>query len=791
MQIKDDTRKKIIKWLWLIAAAPFVLVFFLLLLTAIFAKVPSFEQLEHPSLDQATQVIAENGEVLATFHIQNRTYLGYEDLPLSLVEAAVATEDARFYKHSGIDFKSLARVGVKTLLLGDSSQGGGSTITQQLAKTLYKRQEGGKIRMVFTKLKEWITAVKIERKYTKDEILAMYFNSIEFGSNSFGIETASETFFSKEPIFLTVEESAMLVGMVNKPTRYNPAINPEYALQRRNFVIGQMEKAGYITEAERDSIRAIPINLHYEVRDHNSGVAPYFRDMLYRDMNAKKPQRKDYTYPEEFAADSLRWETDPIYGWLQKDGKKYNLYTDGLRIYTTINYRMQKYAEEAVTEHLGTRLQKDFDRELKYKRNPPFANDVSESEANSVMQRARRNCDRWRHGKKAGLTETEIRDQFSKPAKMRLFAWNSKGYVDTTMTPDDSIRYCKSLLRVGFVAIEPVTGHLKAYVGGPNYRYFKYDNCRQGKRQVGSTVKPFLYTLAMQNGYSPCDRVVCAPQTFDLPTGAVWTPRSTDKAEDIGRIVTLKWGLAHSSNNISAFLMKKLGPYGMINMMHRMGVTDHVEEVYSICVGAAEVGVFNMVAAYNTFPSGGYKVTPSYVTRIEDNKGHVITEITSTKREQAINPDVNYTMINMMKGVVNEGTGHRLRATYGLTGELAGKTGTTNDCTDGWFIGYSPKITAGVWVGGEDPQVHFSNGSLGQGASMALPIWGIWYRKCLRDGTLGLSESDQFTTPPGVIPANMACEEEFGEFLGGYSGDDGSGDNIGEHDEEQDYYFNQ
>ena len=793
MQIKEDTRKKIIKWLWIIAAAPFALVLLLLLLTALFFEVPSFEQLEHPDLSQATQIIAEDGEVLATFHKENRTYLNYEDLSLSLVEAAVATEDARFYRHAGIDFKGLARVAVKTLLLGDSSQGGGSTITQQLAKTLFERKEGGKLTMVFTKLKEWITAVKIERDYTKDEIMAMYLNSIFFGSGAYGVKAASETYFAKDPSNLTVEESAMLVGMVNKPTRYNPALNPEFALQRRNFVIGQMEKAGYLTEAERDSIRAIPITLHYEIQDHNAGVAPYFRDMIRRDMRASEPQRKDYMYPEEYTADSLRWAVDPIYGWLKKQadlGRKYNLDTSGLRIYTTINYRMQKYAEEAVAEHLGKSLQKDFDRELKYKRNRPFANDVSESEVNSLMQRARRNCDRWRNGKRAGLNDAQIRDQFSKPVKMRLFAWNTKGYVDTTMTPDDSIRYCKSILRVGFVAIEPGTGHVKAYVGGPNYRFFKFDNCRQGKRQVGSTIKPFLYTLAMMSGYSPCDRAVCAPQTFDMPAGGPWTPHSTDKAEDIGTIQTLKWGLAHSSNNFSAFLMKKLGPYGMVNMVHQMGVPDHLDEVYSLCVGAAEVEVFNMVAAYNTFPSGGQKITPVFVTRIEDNKGNVITEIPSAQREMAIPASVDYTMINMMKGVVNEGTGSRLRRIYGLTGELAGKTGTTNDCTDGWFIGYSPKITAGVWVGAEDPQVHFSNGSLGQGANMALPIWGIWYRKCLADHTLGLSPDDHFILPPDAVSASMDCSDGLGTFLGGYGGDDGSGDNIGEHDSEEDYYFN-
>ena len=793
--MKETTRKQIIKWFWICIAAPFAIVLLLLLLTAAFSHIPSFEELEHPDNKVATQVIAEDGEVLTTFHIENRTFVGYEDISPSLIQALVSTEDVRFYRHSGIDFRSLGRVAVKTLMMGDSSQGGGSTITQQLAKHLYPRKKGGKLRMVFIKLKEWITAVKLERAYTKDEIITMFLNSHEFGSQAFGVKAASETFFAKEPARLSVEESAILVGMVNKPSAYNPALHPEAALKKRNFVISQMEKAGYLTKAERDSIQAIPITLKYEIQDHNAGIAPYFRDMLRRDMSASKPKRSNYANPEEYTADSLRWREDPIYGWLNKnkkpDGSKYDLFHDGLRIYTTINYRMQKYANEAIEEHMGGKLQKDFDKELsrRSKDRFPFAPDVTEAEITSLMKRARRNCDRWRHGKAAGLSENEILAQFSQPEHMHLFAWNNKGFIDTVMTPDDSIRYCKSILRTGFVAIEPSTGFLKAYIGGPNYRYFKFDNCRQGKRQVGSTIKPFLYTLAFQNdSLRPCDRVVCAPQTFDMPDGSTWTPRSTDKSEWIGSIVTLKWGLAHSSNNVSAYLMKRVGPYELVKMIHQMGVPDHLDEVYSLCVGAAEVEVFNMVAAYNTFPSGGVYVTPQYVTRIEDANGNVIGDFTN-RRRMAISQQIAYTMINMMRGVVNEGTGSRLRSVYGLTGELAGKTGTTNDCTDGWFIGYSPRITAGVWVGGEDPQVHFSNGSLGQGASMALPIWGIWYRKCLKDGTLGLTADDHFVTPPGVSPLNMDCTDD-GSFLGGYAGDDGGGDNIGEHDEEEDYYFN-
>lgn len=789
--MKMTVQKKIVKWFWILITAPFALIAILLLLVALFAKIPSFEELEHPDNKLATQLISDDGKILSTFHVENRTYVSFEDLSPYLVQAAIATEDARFYRHSGIDFKSLARVLVKTLLMRDSSQGGGSTITQQVAKTLYPRKEGGKIQLVFTKLKEWITAVKIERDYTKNEIMAMYLNSVFFGSNAYGVKTASETFFSKEPGHLTVEESATLVGMVNKPTRYNPVIHPELALQRRNFVIGQMQKAGYLTKAQRDSICTIPIDVsNYEVKDHNAGLAPYFRDMLRRDMQATKPQRSKYQYSEEYSADSLRWQNDPLYGWLNKnrksDGSRYDLDRDGLRIYTTIDSRMQRYAEEAVAEHLGKNLQRSFNQELRWKTHKPFSNDVEKEIIDIVMQQARRWSDRWRLGKKEGLSDSEIMAQFRKPAKMRLFAWNAKGYVDTTMTPDDSIRYCKGILRTGFVAVEPYSGYVKAYVGGPNYRFFKYDNVRQGKRQVGSTIKPFLYTLAMTEGLSPCDRVVCMPQTFDMPDGTTWTPRSTDKPEWIGTTVTLKWGLAHSSNNISAFLMHELGPAALVRTVHQMGVTAHLDEVYSLCVGAAEVEIYNMVASFNTFPSGGIYANPQYVTRIEDVNGNVLSEFT-TKKHEAISSSTAYLMVNLMRGVVDGGTGTRLRSVYGLKGEIAGKTGTTNDNSDGWFIGYTPKITAGVWVGGEDRQVHFQSLALGSGSNMALPIWGIWYRKCLADPSLDFSEDDSFMSPPDVH-IDLECEGK-GVFLGG-NGVAGDGGNTGSHNEEEDYYFN-
>lgn len=784
--MEKDRRTKIIKWLWrLLFFIPLGIIAGLLLLVWMFADIPSFEELENPDSKLATQVIAQNGELLTTFHIENRSFVSYDELSPYLVQAAVATEDKRFYKHSGVDFKSLGRVFFRTLLLRDSSQGGGSTITQQLAKTLYPRAEIYSkipgvytIRMIWIKLKEWITAVKLERDYTKEEIINMYLNAVFFGSSAYGIKAASQTFFAKEPADLNMEESAVLVGMVNKPTRYNPALNPEKSLVRRNFVIGQMEKAGYISKEQRDSVQKIPIAISYQVQDHNAGLAPYFRDMLRRYMKATRPKRSDYSVREDYSLDSLRWVDDQLFGWLEKnrkaDGSPYDLDKDGLTIYTTIDYKMQKYAEEAVAEHLGKELQRDFNKDLRNKRNKPFSNDIDKATINKVMKQARRWSDRYRIMKKNGAGENEILKSFSEPRNMRLFSWNKKGYIDTTLTPDDSILYYKSILRASFMAIEPVTGHIKAYVGGPNYRYFKFDNVSQGKRQVGSTIKPFLYTLAMQEGMTPCDETVCVPQTF-IVGNDTWTPRSTDKDIWIGETVTLKWGLTNSSNNISAYLMKQFGPHAMADMMRKMGITGYIEEVPSLCTGPSDLTLYEMVSAYNTFPSKGIYTTPLFVTRIEDNQGNLISDFTNRKRE-AISEKTAYIMAAMMQNVVNAGTAVRLRYKYGIKAQIAGKTGTTNNSADGWFIGYTPTITAGVWCGAEDMQVHFQSASLGQGANMALPIWAIFYKKVITDGTLGISENDVFVAPSGVS-VNMDCK------------DPEQTQDSGKTEKEADYYF--
>ena len=750
-------KKKVTKWFWILVSCPFVILVLALLLVSLFTHIPSFEELEDPRSNLATQILAEDGEVLTTYHIENRSYVSFDDLSQGLKDAIVATEDARFYSHSGIDFKSLARVGVKSLLLGNRrGGGGGSTLSQQLAKSLFPRDTakskipGARSFMLgVNKLKEWITAVKLERNYTKQEILSMYMNAVFFGSNAYGIKAAANTFFAKEPIDLTIEESALLVGMVNMPTRFNPVRHPDRALARRNFVLGQMAKYGYITEHQRDSLRQLPITLDYQKQDHIAGRAPYFRDMLKKLMNAQKPKRNNYSNYDDYKSDSLQWVTDPLYGWINKnpkpDGTKYNLDKDGLKIYTPINAKMQQYAEEAVAEHLGKELQAQFNRELKWKNNKPFDNSTSKETIESIMKQARRWSDRYRAMKNSGVPEKEILQSFDKPTKMRVFSW--KGEIDTLMTPNDSIRYYKSFLRAGFLAMEPGTGNVKAYVGGNNYKYFKYDQVRQGKRQVGSTFKPFLYTLAMQGGYTPCDKVVNVPQSFVIGDD-IWTPKSTDKPEWIGRTVTLKWGLTKSSNNISAYLMKQFGPEALVNMAHTMGIKVWLDPVYSLCVGSADVPVYQMVSAFNTYPGQGVFAEPLFVTRIEDKNGNVLSTFTSRKRE-AISEKTAYLMVNLMQGVVNEGTAARIRYKYVPKGDVAGKTGTTNDQSDGWFIGYLPKLTAGVWVGAEDRQVHFAGLALGGGSNMALPIWGIFMKKVLEDGTLGVTKEDQFTIPDG------------------------------------------
>ena len=765
------------KWFWGIIAVPFVLFALLILLInlGVFGHMPTFEDLENPQSKLATEIYSEDRVLLGTYHIENRSHVLYSELSGHLVKALIATEDARFASHSGIDFKGLGRVFFKTVLSGNKRAGGGSTITQQLALNLFAERSPNKIKRVIQKLQEWITAVKLERNYTKDEIIAMYFNTVPFGSNAYGIRSAALTFFGKLPSQLNLEESALMVGVVNAPSYYSPVRNPERSLERRNLVLYQMKKYGYMTQEVYDSVRKIPLALNYKPVSHNTGLATYFREMLRQTMRAKKPDSKNYRNLafEEYRADSARWENDPLYGWCNKNmrnGKPYDLDRDGLKIYTTINSKMQKYAEDAVEEHLSTELQPNFDKQKKVRKRYPFSNLATEKEVNSSIERAMRNSDRYRKMKNAGSSESEIQKSFETPVDMTIFTW--QGERDTTMTPLDSIWYYKSLIKACIVAMEPHTGSVKAYVGGPNFKYFKFDNAWQGRRQVGSTMKPFLYTLAMMEGMTPCDKVINNRQiVIDPYTGEPWSPETSEGDKYLGQEVTLKWGLTKSSNNISAWLIQQLSVPAMIDLCRRMGITSFIDIAYAISLGACDLSPFQMVSAYNTFPSKGIHVQPYMVTRIEDNHGNVLATFTQTKQE-VIRPQIDYLMVNMMQGVVNEGTGSRLRRYYMPNGDVAGKTGTTNNNSDGWFIGYTPKITAGVWVGNDDMKAYL----LGDGARMALPIWGIFIKKVLADKSLNIRDTDKFEVPPGMGAYNLSCT--------GTDDDNGLGEgNIDDEDE--------
>ncbi|MDR0660321.1 MAG: transglycosylase domain-containing protein [Prevotellaceae bacterium] len=764
-KILSVPRKKIIRILWWIIAFPFALLFLLIILISlgVFGPMPSFAELENPKSKLATEIISADGVLLGTFHIENRSHASYEELSQHLIDALIATEDARFHGHSGIDFRSLMRVMVKTVGGGDKRSGGGSTITQQLALNLYSERETNIVKRSIQKLKEWITAIKLERNYTKEEIIAMYFNTVPFGSNAFGIRSAAQTFFGKTPAELNVQESALLVGLVNGPTWYSPVRNPERALDRRNRVISQMHKYGYITQQQKDSISAIPIDMSkYAMQDHNSGLAPHFREMIKRTMYAKKPDKSKYNSAYDYSIDSAQWARDPLYGWRAKnpkaDGTTYNLDRDGLRIYTTINAKMQQYAEKAVAEHLSKDVQPAFNKAVKNNRRPPYSNKATEQEVKRSIDRAIKQSDRYRMMKEEGISEREIMESFDKPVDMTVFNWNKSGSIDTTMTPRDSILYYKAQLRASFMAMNPQTGEVLAYVGSPNFRYMKLDHVRQVKRQIGSTVKPFLYTIAMQEGYNPCYTLPNIPYSVPLPNGEVWEPKNSGKPEDIGRIVTLKWALAMSNNWISAWIVSQFGAQALADMSHRVGIKSYIDPVPASSLGSADVSLFEMVSAYATYANKGIHTEPFYVTRIEDNMGNVLATFTQERRE-AISEQTAYLMINLMQGVVNHGTAGRLRRLYVPEGPVAGKTGTSNDQVDGWFMGTMPKITAGAWVGAEERIIHFEYLSQGGGAATALPIWGLFMQKVLKDGKLGVSSEDRFSIPPGMENFNLNCDD--------------------------------
>lgn len=731
---------------------------------------PPVEGLLNPEDRFASRLFTSDGVEMGRFYQSrnNRVYADYSEISPNVINALIATEDERFMQHSGIDIMALSRVLFKTILLRQKNAGGGSTITQQLAKQLYSPESDGLMDRFIQKPVEWAIAVKLERYYTKEEIIKMYLNQFDFLNNAVGIKTAAHVYFNTTPDSLNIEQAAMLVGMAKNPSLYNPvrADRKDAAVGRRNVVLQQMLKADLITEAECDSLCALPLEVKFTKVDHKDGIAPYFREAVRLMMQAKEPRRGDYPDwdQQRFVDDSIQWATNPLYGWVEKnpkpDGTKYNIYTDGLRIYTSIDSRMQKYAEEAVIDHLKNTLQPQFDRE-KGSRGPYTTNsaELGQLTPRKLIDRAIRQSERYRVLKNAGMSDAEIMEEFDKPVDMTVFSYDG-GQVQKTMSPRDSVVYQKMFLRAGFMSMDPLTGQVKAYVGGPNFHFFQYDMAGVGRRQIGSTVKPFLYTYAFEEGFTPCDMFLNAQPSITLPTGEVWAPRNTGHAR-IGEMVDLYWALTNSNNWISARLMSELSPSTLARTMHTFGITNHLDPVVSLCLGPCDVSVREMVTAYTAFSNKGLRVDPIYVTKITDNNGNVISEFTPQYTE-VMSQEAYFKMVNILQNVINSGTGSRLRrAPYNITAVMGGKTGTTNYNADGWFMGFTPNLVSGVWVGGDERYIHFNRMAQGQGAAMALPIYGLYMKKVYADKSLPYSQTLQFPEPPaGFSPC---YKESYGD----------------------------
>jgi len=746
---------------------------------------PPIDELQNPINRFASQVYSADGKMLGTYSLsrENRVMVDYDELPQSLVDALVATEDARFFDHAGIDFKALFRAIVKRGILRRKSAGGGSTITQQLAKQLFSGVARSTTERMLQKPIEWVIAVKLERNYTKEEIIAMYLNYFDFLNNAVGIKTAANTYFSKEPSELSITQSATLVGMCKNPSYYNPRRYGERCEERRNVVLQQMLKAGYLSEEEVDSCMEVSLqsDLKFHVADHNDGQATYFRDFLRRYMMAKEPQESDY--PEwnknKYVLDKIAWEEDPLYGWCNKnhkiDGTPYNVYTDGLKIYTTIDTRMQKYAEEACYEHVVGYLQPAFNKGNRNRRNAPYSNSLSAADVKRILKRNIRQSERYRVMKEEDATEEEIEKAFSTPVPMSVFTYD--GERDTVMTPLDSILYYKSFLRTGFVSMDPHNGHVKAYVGGLDFQHFAYDMATEGRRQVGSTIKPFLYSLAMSpsgGNMTPCTLVPCEQRTYYTESGQAWTPRNGSRARE-GEMVTLKWGLQTSNNWVSAYLIDVLRPKNFRNLLRQYGFNN--PDIYpspSLCLGPCENTVAEMVSAYTTFVNHGYRSAPVYVTKIVDSDGKEYgADVLARQGNEVIDSETAEKMITLLRGVVDGGTGGRLRrAPYNLTAPLGGKTGTTNSNSDGWFMGVSPKLVSGCWVGGEDRDIHFESMAYAQGAAAALPIFGLYMKKIYADSSIDITQQDQFDLTPGFDPCAGELQLDAEEEEGGEGGGD-------------------
>lgn len=754
-------RKYLIRfWFTFIAIVLFVVLLFVSISLGWLGFMPSFETLENPKSNLASEIISADQEVLGTYFIENRTNITFPELSPNLINALIATEDIRFMGHSGIDVRAFGRVAYG--IITGKNMGGGSTITQQLAKNLFPRQPNRTfLGMVLVKFKEWVVAAKLERNYSKEEIIAMYFNTVDFGSHSYGIKSAARTFYNKEPNELSVDEAATMVGILKAPSWFSPVRNPQRAMERRNVVMSQMQKYNFITREDFEAFRDLPIDMsNHRIQDHNAGLAPYLREYLRMIMYAKEPDPEHYISRDSYVEDSLYWADNDLYGWINKnikpDGSYYNIYKDGLRIYTTINATMQRYAEEAVTEHLSLDIQPAFFNHWRNDRNAPFdfEPEIAREEIAKIMESSKRRSDRYRNLRKAGMPSDSIDMNFKTAIPMRVFTWN--GEKDTIMSPMDSIRYYKFFIRSGLMSMEPQTGYVRAYVGGVDYKHFQYDQVSMGRRQVGSTFKPFVYTLAMQEGdFSPCSYVPNVQQTVELPTGEYWEPKNSSRFKE-NEMVTLKEALANSINWVSAFLIKRYPPQAVVTMIRKMGVTAPIDPVPAICLGTPDISLYQMVGAMNTYANKGVYIEPMFVTRIEDRHGNVISRFIP-RTQEAMSEETSYLMLALMKGVVESGTGMRLRGRYQLRNPIAGKTGTTQSNSDGWFIGITPDLTTGVWSGGEDRSVRFRIMTLGQGANMALPIWALYMQKIYADTTLNISLGD-FEPPVNGLEIETDCD---------------------------------
>ncbi len=744
--------KKIIIGMWVVFALAIigVVIFFVSVFNGAVGYMPNLSQLENPLDRFATQVYSADGKLLGTWSYSNanRIFVSYEEIPQQLVQALVATEDERFYDHCGIDFRAISRAVVKRGIQGQKSAGGGSTLTQQLAKQLYSQKANDDRERVMQKPVEWCIALKLERYYTKEEIITMYLNYFDFLYNAVGIKMAANTYFGKEPMDLSLVECATLVGMCKNPSYYNPKRYPERSKERRNIVLQQMVKSGYITQAQYAEEAAKPLELNFTLMKHSDGQGTYMRDYLRQMLMAKKPERSDYpswNY-QKYYDDSLAWEEDPVYGWCNKNtkrnGEHYDIYEDGLKVYTTLDSRMQQYAEEAVNEWVVQTLQPKFAADIRRSRNAPYNSHMSSADVQRAIARAKRQSSRYADMKRAGCTDEQIEASFNVPVGMTIYT--PRGERDTTMTPLDSILYYKGFLRTGFMCMDAKTGHVKAYVGGLDYKHFQYDMCMVGRRQVGSTMKPYLYSLAMENGWYPDDTVRCIRRKYLLPNGGYWSPRNGSTA-CYGNMVPLTWGLQTSNNWVAAQLMDQLSPAAFVRLLHEFGIKNQsMKASPELCLGTADISVCEMVSAYSVFPMKGVRRHPMLVTRIADSEGNTLAEFRPILHE-VISAESSYKMIRLMRGVVDAGTGRRMRS-Y-VSAPMGGKTGTTNDNSDGWFVGYTPELTFGAWVGGEERNIRFSSTAVGQGAYAALPICGKFLKKVYSDSRLGYSQNTQFDIP--------------------------------------------